>query len=235
MKFQTSFAHGCLDTTLLREFCSYDILCPECCELVPEAINSSNYMISKSRLTSLHWSRQYEYTWAILNSNLKPTDICLDAGGGYSVFKYAIAKRCQKVITIDVNQDYLDKTIKSADRMGFKNIEFLNCAIENYQTNQKIDKIYCLSVIEHIKDKDIRFKCLSNMLNLIDKNGEFYLTFDVVMEPGNNTFDFYINRQDASEILQFLGINGNVNGEFYTGVFPGGCVLVTVCIKMWDF
>ena len=60
---------------------------------------------------------------------MKPTDVCLDAGGAYAVFKYALAKRCRRVVTIDMNQDYLDKSIKSAERLGFKNIEFLNSTI----------------------------------------------------------------------------------------------------------
>ena len=234
MRIHISYAYGCPDVTLLREFCSYDIQCPECCEFVPEPEAELNYKISSTSLTSLHWSRQYEYPWALGHSNLKPTDVCLDAGGAYAVFKYALAKRCEKVITIDTNQDYLDKSIKSAERLGFNNIEFLNCAIENYQTEQRFDKIYCLSVLEHIQDKNARFACLQNMFKLLKKDGELYLTFDMVLENGETTFDFYINRSDAAEILQFFGIQGFNDDKYYTAKFPGGCVLATLCLKVWD-
>jgi len=234
VRIHISYAYGCPDVNLLREFCSYDIQCPECCEFVPEEEASLNYKISNTSLTSLHWSRQYEYPWALSHSNLKPTDVCLDAGGAYAVFKYALAKRCQKVVTIDMNQDYLDKSIKSAERLGFKNIEFYNSTIESLRTEEKFDKIYCLSVLEHIQDKNIRFACIGNMLNMLKKGGEFYLTFDIVLEPGETQFDFYMKPEDGAEILQLFGISGFQDDKYYTAKFPGGCILATICLKVWD-
>ena len=138
MKIHISYTYGCPDETILRELMSYDIQCPECTILEPHENAPLNFEVPTS-FTSLHWSRQYEYPWAIMHSNLKPSDVCLDAGGAYAVFKYAVAKRCAKVVTIDMNQDYLDKSIRSAERLGFKNIEFHNSKIQDYKTEEKFD------------------------------------------------------------------------------------------------
>lgn len=235
MKIHLSYAYGCPDVMLLRELCSYDILCPECSEFIPEEKASLNYKISDVGLTSLHWSRQYEYPWALQHSNLTKDHVCLDAGGGYAVFKYALAKRCKKVVSIDTNQDYLDKTIKSSKRLGFDNIEFHNCAIQDYKSEQKFDKIYCMSVLEHIRDKQTRFDCINNMIRMLKPDGEFYLTFDVVIKSGTSNYDFYMNMDDGSELLKYFGIESFQSDKYYTASFPDGCILAAICLKIWDF
>lgn len=238
MRYNLSLIDGCQDEMILRELCSYDIQCPECCEFVPKDNYSKNLQISNLGLTSLHWSRQYEYTWAIQHSNLNKEHICLEAGGAYAVFKYALAKRCKKVVCIDINQDYLDKAIKSSQRLGFSNIEFENSFIQKYKTEQKFDRIYCLSVLEHIENKNDRIDCLKNMFGLLKSGGELYLSFDFVVQKGSKNYDFYIDQNEACELLKFLGINNFVevihNKKLPVAEFDGGCFISAVCIKFWD-
>lgn len=233
MKTHISYINGCPDETILRELMSYDIQCPECTILEPDENASSNFKVPTS-FTSLHWSRQYEYPWAIIHSNLKPSDVCLDAGGAYAVLKYAIAKRCSKVVTIDMNQDYLDKSIKSAKRLGFDNIEFYNSKIQDYKSEEKFDKIYCMSVLEHIPSSSERIDCLDNMTKMLKTGGELYLTFDLILEEGENQFDFYMRKNDIAEIFNYFGITEFNDSIRYTASFPGGCVLTTICLKVWD-
>mgnify|MGYP003336056837 CR=1 FL=1 len=234
MKHKIDYAHSCPDTGLLREFCSYDIQCPECCELV---LHDGYYHISPLAMTSLHWSRQYEYPWAILNSNFKPADVCLDAGGGYSVFKYSLAKRSSRVVTIDINKESLEKSVLSAKNIGFNNIEFIHCGIEEHRPGYKYDKIYCLSVIEHIKDKKTRFDCLGNMMNILKPGGELLLSFDVNVTPTGEPYDFYVDINNLSEMMHFLDIS---DFDFYSTIdtpmssagFPKGVSLITMCVKI---
>ena len=233
MKIHISYTYGCPDETILRELMSYDIQCPECTILEPHENAPLNFEVPTS-FTSLHWSRQYEYPWAIMHSNLKPSDVCLDAGGAYAVFKYAVAKRCAKVVTIDMNQDYLDKSIRSAKRLGFKNIEFYNSKIQDYKTEEKFDKVYCISVLEHIPSSSERIECINNMISMLKKEGELYLTFDFIIEEGENHFDFYMGKNEAAEILNYFGVSEFNDEKYYSASFPGGCVLATICLKVWD-
>jgi len=233
VKTHISYVRGCPDETILRELMSYDIQCPECTILERDENAPLNFKVPTD-FTSTHWSRQYEYPWAIIHSNLKPSDVCLDAGGAYAVLKYAIAKRCSKVVTIDMNQDYLDKSIASAKRLGFDNIKFYNSKIQDYKSEEKFDKIYCISVLEHIPDNQERIACIENMIKLLKKEGELYLTFDFIVKEGENQFDFYMRRPDVAEILRYFKVAEFNDVSYYNATFPGGCVLTTICMKVWD-
>lgn len=228
----------CPDEVLLRELISYDVRCPECTDLVPTG-NGFYHAISAA---CLHWSRQYEYPWAIKNSNLKDTDICLDAGGGHSVFKYALAKRCKKVIAIDLDEESFDKSAKSVSVLGIKNIEYQVCAIEDYDCEEKFDKIYCISVLEHIKEKEVRMKCIENMLRLLRDDGELFLSVDFISD-GHAAFQIaecgcYIDLAGLLETLSYLGVERNramklINGGTPMSYrFPSSCAISVICLKV---
>ena len=72
------------------------------------------------------------------------------------------------------------------------------------------------------------------MVRMLNKGGELYLTFDIVLEPGETQYDFYMRPEDGAEILSLFGIAGFQDDKYYTAKFPGGCVLATVCLKAWD-
>lgn len=228
MQVEVSYANGCLDEFLLRELASYDIQCPEIIPFV--ATNDKNYELDGA-YSSMHWSRQYEYTWGLLHADIKKTDLILDAGGGHAVLKYALAKRCEKLITIDICQESLDKSIKSSERMGFKNIDFVNCSIENYNPDIKFDKIYCISVLEHIKNKETRHKCLDNLIRLLKPNGQLFFSFDFVIQHGEEIFDFYIDRKGAAELLHYFGVDNYESNDLVYGIFDKGCIIGAVCVK----
>ena len=227
---EASLAGGCLNEDLLREFASYDIRCPECVSLTRQDKAPNLYAVPSS-FTSFHWSRQYEYTWGILKADLKPTDICLDAGGGYGIFKYALAKRTKKVVVIDKDDSALFKSYKSMQRLEFDNIELINSPIDEYNPPYLFDKIYCLSVLEHIKTQQERISCLKSLYKMLKPNGSMLFSFDVVVHPGSDTYDFYIDTSSALEILGGVGIYDFEFDYSLGAVFDSGCVLNAVCVK----
>lgn len=227
VKTEVSYADGCLDESILRELASYDILCPE---ITPLELQEKNYVLVGD-FSCFHWSRQYEYTWAITKADIKKTDIILDAGSGYSVLKYAIAKRCQKVVALDPLQEAVDISKRTAEKVGVNNIEYIVSSIEDYDTECKYDKIYCISVIEHIENPEIKFKCLEKLMSMLKPYGQLFFSFDFVIEKGKDTYDFYVDKKSAGELLHWFGIEEFESDDISYGVFPSGCVLGVICIK----
>lgn len=234
MKTRLTSAMGCPNETLLRELCSYDILCPECCEFMPHPRLKQNFTINAATgLCSMHWSRQYEYPWALMNSNFNENDVCLEAGGGYAPFKYALSKRCKKVISIDIDKESQMKAFNSTLRLNINNIHFVNESIQDYKYEEKFDKIYCLSVIEHVKDRSIQFKCLDNMLNLLKPKGHLYLSFDIALEPTND--QFYINSNEAEKLLAYFGTSfDDSHSKEYVAIDMNGTLITACCLEVWD-
>lgn len=235
MKIELTNAFGCPNENLLREFCSYDILCPECCEFIPHPNLKENFVINTyTGLCSMHWSRQYEYPWAIMKSDFSNEDICLEAGGGYAPFKYGLAKRCKKVISIDIDKESQRKAFNSTLRMNINNIHYFTESIEDFKYEEKFDKIYCLSVIEHIKNKYVRDKCIENMLNLLKPNGQFFLSFDILLAPSDD--QFYIDVKEAEELLKRFGTNlDECLSNKFLAMDMNGAMITACCLKVWDF
>lgn len=234
MQTQLTNAHGCPSESLLREFCSYDIQCPECCEFIPQQNIKENYTINLATgFCSMHWSRQYEYPWAIQNSNFTGHDVCLEAGGGYAPFKYGLAKRCKKVISVDIDKESQKKAFDSTIRLNYNNIFFVNESIQDLRYSEKFDKIYCLSVLEHIEDADVRMRCLENMVNMLKPNGELFISFDIFMKYTND--QFYIDGAEAEKILAFFGtsFDDSLTKE-YLAINMSDTLLSAWCLKVWD-
>lgn len=236
MKTELCSAFGCPSVDLLREFCSYDILCPECCDFVQHPRLDLIYTISPiTGLNSLHWSRQFEYPWAILNSNFCPNDVCLEAGGGYAPFKYALAKRCKTVVSVDIDKESQMKAFKSTIKMGLNNIYYLNESIQDLKYEEKFDKIYCLSVLEHIEDEHIQRKCIENMFSLLKPGGEMFISFDISLKPTNGN-DFYIDTIRATKLLREYfntELDQNITDQ-YVAIDMNGHTITAVCLKVWD-
>lgn len=236
MRTELVSAFGCPSVELLREFCSYDVLCPECCDFVQHPRIEYNYTISSmTGLCSLHWSRQFEYPWAIMSSNFSPNDVCLEAGGGYATFKYALAKRCKTVISIDIDKESQMKAFKSTMKMGLNNIFYVNESIQDFKYEEKFDKIYCLSVLEHIEDENAQRKCIENMFKLLKPGGEMFISFDILLKPTENN-DFHVDVFRANKILkEYFNTepDDNITGK-YLAMDMNGSTITAVCLKVWD-
>lgn len=148
--------------------------------------------ISGVKIPKEWWSRPYEYAFAL--KHLKKTDIIIDAGCGLEhPFKWGAAKICKKVYAIDNDARILDldnsqyeshisvNMLKDIDRSG--NIELIHSEIYNNCAKEKVDKIFCISVLEHMSPEliDLTIKNFSEMLK---PGGQLILTMDYpAMQP----------------------------------------------------
>lgn len=147
------------------------------------------------RPRSVNWSRRFEYPWCLLNSELDDQDIVLDAGGGESsMTAYIVSKIKGKTLTgeglrvppevhnldlFDWRDGVLNDQKELKKRAGWTwyyprqgDLRWPPYPVETF------DKIFCISVIEHMLPKD-RMESIKTLLSLLKPSGILLLTIDV--------------------------------------------------------
>ena len=74
----------------IRELLSYDVRCPLSCTFARGEFGNILFNYAPS---PLHWSRQVEWPWVLREGDFQHGQQVLDIGSGWSILKYAIAKR----------------------------------------------------------------------------------------------------------------------------------------------
>ena len=139
-------------------------------------------------LPSYWWSRFYEYAWAAEFCN--EADVVLDAGCGLAhPFKFYLAEMCKAVYAVDKDERILDVDAVAMEvKTIFKGVEF---PIEQYNAVKfrqscigdmrfrkgMFDKIFCISVLEHLPDEE-KLKVLEAFSKVLKGNGMVILTLD---------------------------------------------------------
>ncbi len=189
---------------LIREFLSYDMRFELLCEIKDKGAydSSKSGFIILDKISTDHWSRQYELPWSIEATQIKPTDLILDAGCGYSSLKLALSKRAKKVYSIDIDLDALRESRKMLEELEIENVELICADIADYKTDLQYDKIFCISVLEHIPQRERILECFSNFKKLLKPGGSLIVTMDVALDGiiDNFNIDYKLYR----EILEYL-------------------------------
>ncbi|MCF8568338.1 class I SAM-dependent methyltransferase [Alicyclobacillus tolerans] len=137
------------------------------------------------------WSRFYEYAWA--SHFAQKDDVVLDAACGIGhPFKFYLAERTKSVFACDLDPriempHYILADI--ADTFGaaasetfpmkyFKMISYKVADLTNLPyENQMFDKIFCISVLEHMSEEAL-FNTLKEFKHTLKPLGLVILTFD---------------------------------------------------------
>lgn len=201
----------------IQELLTYDATALDCCDLVRDQTGIYCYRTLPS---SLHWSRQTEWPWAIQASFLEPHHTCLEVGGAGCVMKYPVAKKCKHVVIADVNVEDMRHTAEAVSRLGFSNItQVLADARALPYPSDWFDRVYCISVLEHISD--YHELAVEQMVNVLKPGGVLMLSMDVVLEgqAGVNN-NFYLDVPKALRVLGALGIEQcNARANYLRGRF----------------
>lgn len=136
------------------------------------------------------WSRLYEYVWA--GHFVESSDVCLDAacGTGHHL-KYYLAYNCSKVYACDLDSSIMNRTdmingigsgfgkeAQEKVEKVYDNIDFkvANLTALPYE-DKKFDKIYCISVLEHLS-YDVMENSFREFHRALKDDGLIILTFD---------------------------------------------------------
>ena len=116
--------------------------------------------------------RKWEWPWAILNGPQQGS-VALDIGSGYRPFSFLL-QEWYDVYCIDHSNDVVDTCIKN----GMKAIA---ADITNIPLSEETaDVVYCISVLEHLSDKEEIVAALREMGRLTKPGGHIVITMDVV-------------------------------------------------------
>lgn len=176
------------------------------------------------------WSRKYEYIWA--SKFTEENDVVLDSacGTGHH-FKYHLAYTAKETYCCDIDDTILNKDVmlkgikdgfgEEAYNTVFKvydKINFTACNLVSLPyENNKFDKIFCISVLEHL-DYDTMEASLKEFNRTLKDNGIVVLTFDYPAIDFN-----LLNKALAASNLDYIGdvdfqIPANVLESY---IYPG--------------
>ncbi|MEW6447566.1 MAG: class I SAM-dependent methyltransferase [Bacillota bacterium] len=137
------------------------------------------------------WSRFYEYEWA--RRFCAPDDAALDAGCGIChPFKFYLSDVCREVhacdidprilsaeeILKDIARDFGEEVAKRFPVKYLRQVFYCRASLTALPyRDRKFDKIYCISVLEHLPPPDI-FRSLQEFKRTLKDDGLIVLTFD---------------------------------------------------------
>lgn len=151
---------------------------------------SSGYRWPSAPLNT--WSRIWEYPYVYHHLRVfikkaigNKSPVALDLGSGVTFFPFAVAKLGYKVICADIDKvcqrdmyRAVKELTKKPYKIGFRLIQDKKLPL----ADEKVDVVYCISVIEHIKDFELTIKEINRILK---PNGILLMTIDIDLRGDN--------------------------------------------------
>lgn len=182
-----------------------------------------------------HWSRVFEYPWAIHMANLKSGHVVLDAGGGDGILQYRMAELASVVINIDLEQKMLDKAKNSPMYERHKDsILYKKGNLHNIPyPDQMFDRVVCVSVLEHIENPG---KVVDECWRVLKRGGRLIVTMDVAeCVRHNHTIDKRVAAQIVAKFGMTLPPDSNATKYTFDEIDPAPHEKKTVDLKVVCF
>ncbi|MEO1262019.1 MAG: methyltransferase domain-containing protein [Bacteroidota bacterium] len=139
-----------------------------------ESLWWKNYLSDRPVQAYLTWKKNY---WKDFLANNKirilPSDKILDAGCGPAGIFTVLTDN--KVTAIDPLCDTYERQLDHFQKSSYPYVDFIEKGLEEFVSQNKYDKIFCINAINHVKDLNL---CLKNLMKSLMKNGFLYLTVD---------------------------------------------------------
>ncbi len=170
------------------------------------------YLSKKPKADYLSWKAAYWKTFLQqIGLAMKPEECILDAGCGPAGIFMILNN--QKVVALDPLLDSYEKKLEHFDKSDYKNVEFVNQSLEDYDPGKTFDKVFCLNAINHVADLDL---CIDKLLQLIKPGGHLILSVDAHnfkalkpifrMIPGDILHPHQYDLQEYQDMLTDRGI-----------------------------
>lgn len=150
---------------------------------------------------STHWSRRCEYPWAFISLHpYSRTEVVLDAGSDGSPFQFGLATQAGKVYSLDNRPGHSEMVTAAAEVLKLDNVIPIAGDITKMPFQADFfDKVFCISVLEHIPKKDIE-PALGELIRVTKPGGSIALTMDVIIDKADLTAassDFQLDLVDV--------------------------------------
>jgi len=162
-------------------------------------INEQRFPWSKGLFDkpSVYVSRMWEYPFAILSAELQRGMKCADVGCGTSPFTIYLAEVTGKDCVTGFDPDEIkgsnfhstfgaNSALLNSIGIHYKcnNMTMLDAADESY------DRVFCIGVLEHVKEPAVWQKCIREMVRILKPGGRLIITMDIGIElPLTNPLD----------------------------------------------
>lgn len=152
-----------------------------------------------------HWSRLWEYPWALEHGNLfkDGREVVLDAAGGDGILQVLLADHCSMVVNLDSDRAALLRAMERySDIPCFKRVRLTLGDLGDIRfPDGFFDNVFSLSVLEHTgKDHGI---ILEELVRVLRPGGRLVVTMDVAPNARHN---HAISDAELSYILRRFGI-----------------------------
>jgi ubiquinone/menaquinone biosynthesis C-methylase UbiE len=151
-------------------------------------------------------SRSWEFPFAIITGELHPGMKVADVGCGNTPFTGYLAEAVGNKNVTGYDPDYIeDDSTESHSHFGAKRSYIDKIGINFYKEgitkmsapDEYFDRVFCISVLEHIDDIEIKQKGIAEMVRILKPGGKLILTFDLgINNPLNNILN----------IIQYSGL-----------------------------
>ena len=133
-----------------------------------------NYLKNKPTDDYLKWKISYWKDFLKkINVSLKPDSVVLDAGcGPAGIF---IIMNDQKVDAVDPLIDSYQEKLNHFKKENYPAVSFFSKSLEDFVPNKMYDSIFCINVINHVKDLDASLKKIASSIN---PGGELIISID---------------------------------------------------------
>lgn len=147
-----------------------------------------------------HWSRRWEYPWAVLSADLQPGMRVLDAGSGGSPFPVYLAMSGSECYAADPTLDQGQpkkswrRRLLSSLRIAVVDslppaarppVEYTPDRIQELSfPDEFFDRVFCLSVMEHIPRSDWPV-CMKQLARVVRPEGRLILSLDMSTPDAN--------------------------------------------------
>jgi 2-polyprenyl-3-methyl-5-hydroxy-6-metoxy-1,4-benzoquinol methylase len=171
----------------------------------------------------IHWSREWEYPWAILNAQTSPGMQVCDLGCGGSPLLPYLADRCGCVCwgldsQFPINKRHNLRAFAQDPRTQFPQITWLEEDMAQLSLpDASMDRVFCISVLEHVGE-DVMQRTMAQIDRVLKPGGLALITTDVTGDHRTLNVE-YERIIEASEQLG-LELHGDVDLND-TGETPG--------------
>lgn len=176
--------------------------------------------------TRIHWSRDWEYPWAVINGAVASGHKVLDCGCGGPPFLPFLALYGAQCYGVDMNADDwmkvggLQKFIRKLQRRQINSLRQYGedpqkvigrpLTITSHSMtdlpyeDEYFDRVFCLSVLEHLQIDDAH-KSMQEMARVLKKSGRLVITMDFDGEHVDKSLDGTLFKVVESAGLEYYG------------------------------
>ncbi len=126
------------------------------------------------------------------------SDVILDAGCGDGSWDFRIAKKCKKLVAVDISKSAFAKS----EKKKLKNMAFKKMDVEALKfPKNSFDKIYCVETLEHLLHPE---KALKEFNRVLKSKGKLVLSYPLIDNSIIGKIEKFLHTRDLTPISEHL-------------------------------